>query len=189
MNIPAQAWEVIMILSSLVAVALLIVAIKYLTPAVITLIEPQYGSVEFDLHAEGIKCYDSSTSRVELDYTLLSGSNDYNNGYLTLKADEGMVDGISCTAVDNDFIVVQLSSPTRNFMLAGFEDYGPLMEDDSLTLEFHVSMVGGKTWVNATTKSIAVSCDIDKCDTHRGDGNCDFYSAVNFYHNTLETCS
>lgn len=148
-----------------------------------------YGSIIFTNHPEGIKCWDYSADRVEFDYSSVSGSSDYSNGYLTLKADEGQVDGITCSYIDSTFIEVFPASPSESFENVGYDDWGPLAEGESVTYEYHITVVGGSTWTSGTEKSIGISCEISKCDTTVGEGNCDYYEDIDFYHATTETCS
>lgn len=153
------------------------------------IVAKSYGSVIFSNNPEGIKCWDYSADRVEFDYSSVVGSADYSKGYLSLKSDDGDVDKITCSYIDNSFIEVFPASPSESFEDVGYEDWGPLAEDESVIYEYHITVVGGLSWTSGTEKSIAISCDIDNCDTTVGEGNCDFFEEINFYHATTETCS
>lgn len=148
-----------------------------------------YGSLIFDHSPEGILCWNSVADRVEFDYTSVSGSKDYQSGYITLKADEGVVDKITCTVIDNQFIEVRSASPTEAFENAGFEGYGPLQDGESLTFIYHITVVGGLSWTDNSEKSITLSCTADLCETTVGLGSCDLVTDIDFLHSTSESCS
>lgn len=146
-----------------------------------------YGSLELDWNPQGITCYDPTNERIELDYSSISSNTDFSKGYLTLKADEGLVSDIDCASIDSQFIEIRLGSPSEVFENLGFTDY-ELKEDESVTLEFYVTVVSGLSWTADTTKDITISVSASNCDTTVGEGSCDFVNTLDFYNTATVSC-
>lgn len=175
-----------------------------------------YGSAIINNYPEGLSCYDYGSGEVILRYAnvypehLLGGTlsfandteKDFKYGYLTIKADGGVLSYITVTATTNDtgYFKVLEASPNELFENADYEQWpvppNYLAEGEALTYRYNPRILSGTgNWTNNTVKVVRITVDIPEegepipgCNRDVGDGVCD-YSKDIVFRNLLHNCS